>query len=212
MAMKNKLILIFLLFAATSFSFAQLNCYQQDTSLYQYYARLVNVASVNSDFNKADFMAYITANGNLSAGDLNILSAEIVSVSKSFPISQTVQNVVSIDANAGIYSILFNASSISDVECRGNPVLLNVKDTVPLQRKLSVTRNPVDDTSQLRTAPEMRQFTLIVTNAAGRILHKDLYRKGDRIFLHHFIQEKGVYFLTVIDPESHTNASLKVLK
>src|SRR6218665_2189677 len=111
--MKTKLLFTFFLFAVFKLSFAQLNCYQQDNGLYQYYAKLENIPNLNSGFDKTDFINYATTYGNLTTGNLTMLNSDVISVSKSFPSSQTpfLQNVVSIDSNSDIYSIISNTNS-----------------------------------------------------------------------------------------------------
>ena len=213
--MKTKLLFFLLIFLTIKFSFAQLNCYQQDNGLYQYYAKIENISNVNSNFDKTDFINYITTYGNLTSGDLNILNTDIISVSKSFPSSQTpfLQNVVSIDSNSDIYSIISNTNnSISTIECRNNPILLNIQNVGIENIKLAVTKNPITEDSKLIVNSKIKKFKLILTNFAGQIVYENQYKNEDTIFLNPILKEKGIYILTIINFENNVSNSIKIIK
>lgn len=212
--MKTKLLFLFLILT-TKISFAQLNCYEQDSGLYQYYAKLENISDLNSDFNKTDFMNYVTTYGNLTVENVTTLNTNVISVSKSFPTSQTpfLQNVVSIDSNSDIYSILSNANnSISTIECRNNPSLLNTDNPELKNFKLLITKNPIDETSRIEIDPEIKNFELLLTNSFGQIIYKNQYKNGETISPNILIRENGLYILTIIDLENNQVTTLKIIK
>lgn len=214
--MKAKLLFLLLcLFLTYNLSFAQLNCYQQSNNLYQYYAKLENIPNLNSNFNKTDFINYVTTYGNLTAGNLSILDTDVILVSKSFPTSQTpfLQNVVSIDSTSDIYSIISNANnSISTIECRNNPILLRTSDFEFNNLKFTVTKNPIDENSKIIIDSKIKNFSLLITNSVGQTIYKKQYKSGENIFLSSLIKDKGLYILTIIDIENNTINSLKVTK
>jgi len=212
--MKTKLLFTFFILIAIKFS-AQLNCYQQSNGLYQYYAKLENIPNLNSNFDKTDFINYVTTYGNLNSGNLATLNSDILSVSKSFPSSQSpfLQNVVNIDSNSDIYSIISNANnSISTIECRSNPILLKVQNFELNNYKLSVTKNPLDETSKLLIDPRIKNFTLRITNSAGQIVYSNQIKNSENIFLNTFIKETGLYILTIIDLQNKNSYIVKVIK
>ncbi|MFL9833877.1 T9SS type A sorting domain-containing protein [Chryseobacterium terrae] len=211
--MKTKLLLNFFILIAIKFS-AQLNCYQQSNGLYQYYAKIENIPNINSNFDKTDFINYVTTYGNLNSGNLATLNSDILFVSKSFPTSQTafLQNVVNIDSNSDIYPIISNANnSISTIECRSNPILLKVQN-FQLNNRLSVTKNPVDETSKLIIDSKIKNFKLTVTNSAGQIVYSNEFKNNENISLNTFIKETGLYILTIIDLQNKNNYIVKVIK
>lgn len=212
--MKTKLFFTFFILIAMKFS-AQLNCYQQNNGLYQYYAKIENIPILNSNFDKTDFINYLSTYGNLSSGNLTILNSEILSVSKSFPSTQStfLQNVVNIDSNSNIYSIISNANnSISTIECRNNPILLNVQNFELNNNKFSVTKNPIDETSQLLIDPKIKNFKLIISNSAGQIVYSSQFKNGENISLNTFIKETGLYILSIRDLKNSNNYIVKVIK
>lgn len=152
--MKPKLFFIFLILTF-QVSFSQTvpqSCYQPDTGLYQYYSKLENIANVDPNFNKTDFINYVTTYGNTTAGNLTLLNNDVLSVSKSFPTSQTpiLQMVISIDSNSDIRNILSNLNnSVSMIECRNNGILLSTNDLKPDNSKIFVTENPITEKSKL---------------------------------------------------------------
>lgn len=212
--MRTKLLLLFFLLTI-KLSFAQLNCYQQDNGLYQYYAKLENIANLNSNFDKNEFINYVITYGNLTKGDLNILNSNVITVSKSFPASQTpfLQNVVSIDSISDIYPIISNSNnSISTVECRNNPILLDVQNIGLNKINLYVTKNPIDDTSQLKIDSKIKTFELLITNSVGQLIYKNKFRNLEIIYLNDFINGNGLFIVTVINLENNQSNSVKIIK
>lgn len=81
-----------------------------------------------------------------------MLNNDVLSVSKSFPTSQTpiLQMVISIDSNSDIRNILSNLNnSVSMIECRNNGILLSTNDLKPDNSKIFVTENPITEKSKL---------------------------------------------------------------
>ena len=212
--MKDKLMILFL-FMTINLSFAQLNCYQQNNGLYQYYAKLENIPNLNSNFNKTDFMNYVTTYGNMTTVNLSTLNTSVILVSKSFPTSQTpfLQNVVSIDSDSDIYPIILNSNnSVTTIECRGNPILLNVQNFEKKNLKLNITKNPIDETSKIVIDPKVRFFKIVITNTAGQIIYENQFKSVDSIFLNEIILDRGLYILTVTDLDDNRTESLKLIK
>lgn len=212
--MKKNLLFLFSLLTVNLF-FAQVNCYQQDNGRYQYYAKLVNIPNLNSNFDKNEFINYVTAYGNLTNENLTVLNSDVISVIKSFPASQTpfLQNVVSIDSVSDIYPIISNANhSISTIECRNNPILLGTQNTSLHKINLSVTKNPIDETSQLKIDSHLKIFELCIANAAGQIIYKNKFRNTEVIYLNDLIKEKGIFIVTVINIENSKASSVKIIK
>ncbi|QIG88758.1 hypothetical protein G6R40_03315 [Chryseobacterium sp. POL2] len=213
--MKTKLLFLLFLFLTTKLSFAQLNCYQQSNNLHQYYAKLEHISNLNIGFDKTDFINYVTTYSNLTTENLSILDTDVISVSKSFPSSQTafLQNVVSIDSNSDIYSILLNSNnSISTIECRNNPILLNTPDFELNNLKFAVTKNPIDENSKIIVHSKIKNFILLISNSVGQTIHKKQYTIGENILINSLVKEKGLYILTIIDAEKKHAQSLKVVK
>ena len=212
--MKTKLLLVFSLLTI-NLSFAQLNCYQQDNGRYQYYAKLVNIPNLNSHFEKNEFINYVTVYGNLTNENLTVLNSDIITVIKSFPASQSpfLQNVVSIDSVSDIYPIISNANnSISTIECRNNPILLDTQNTGLNKINLFVTKNPIDESSQLKIDPHIKIFELCIANAAGQIIYENKFRNTEVIYLNDLIKEKGIFIITVLNIENSKSSSVKIIK
>ena len=214
--MKTNLLSL-LLILTINFSFAQFNanCYQNDNGLYQYYARITTIPNIDSDFTKPDFLNYLNTNGNLSAGDLTLLNNNVTSVSKSFPTAQTpaLQNVVNIDSNTDIRSIISNSNNaVTDVECRNNPILLNASDIQTKISKVWVAGNPITEKSELKIDSKITNFEIAITNSVGQIIFKRQYFENDNIKLSNLIQKKGIFFIKVTDQTTKEYYLVKVIK
>lgn len=214
--MKTKLF-IFLLIFSLQYSFGQSNsnCYQQDNGLYQYYAKLDHISVVNPSFNKSDFMSYAAQYSNISSGNMTLLNSDIVSVSTSFPGITLVffQNVVSIDAQSDLYSIISNSNgSISKIECRNNAFLLGTHDLNLKSSDISVTENPITNASILKMEPGIKNFELSITSSIGRIIYKNRHTSNETIYPSRMITDKGIYFITILDTDKGQLHTLKVVK
>lgn len=212
--MKTKLFFLPLLLTI-NFSFAQLNCYQQDSGLYQYYAKLENIANVSSNFAKPDFTNYTTIYGNFSSGNLSILNNNITTVSKSFPTAQTpfLQNIISIDSSSDIYSIISNSNnSISNIECRGNGALLNTRSSQIKTSEITVTENPITENSLLKIDVKIKSFEILITNSTGQIIFRNQYNETKNIKLNDLIKENGVYFVTITNSKTKESHFIKIIK
>ncbi len=198
-----------------SYSFAQLNCYEEQTNLYQYYASIENIADVPSDFDKSDFVEYLTDYGNLSSEDLSTLNTDIVTLFKSFPSAQSpiLKKVVSIDATSDIYPILNNANnSVTGFECRENGYLLHVENPNINSNTVSVYPNPISESSVLKVNSEIKSFELKIVNTNGQLLFDKVYQNNIPVNLSKMILLKGYYVLIVKDLNTNKLYSTKILK
>ncbi|HLU51026.1 MAG TPA: T9SS type A sorting domain-containing protein [Flavobacteriaceae bacterium] len=108
--MKKIFILLFVITSANTFS--QIDCtYDEET--YRYNA-VLEIETIPIDFDKNDFINFITSLDNISNEDLETLNTHITSVFKTIPSSPNSKNIT-IVSTAEIYTILDNLNNSIDV-------------------------------------------------------------------------------------------------
>ena len=212
--MKINLLLTFLILFVSK-SFAQLNCYNAENGLHQYYAKLDLLSSMDTNFNKADFISYLSNYGNLSNENATFLEAELIKSIKAFVGTQSelLKNVAYIESSADIYPILSNSNnSISIIECSGNAELLNTQNLAINKNKISVTKNPVDANSAVIIDPKIKNFNFIIRNSLGQIIYNKQYNNITTLKFGNYIKESGIYFIQILDLDQKDSTTIKVIK
>lgn len=214
-SMKTKLLYTFLFLIVNKMMFAQQDCFNQESGLFTYFNVLENVTNLDTNFNKTDFINFLSTNENISPEDLAILNTEIVSVSQSFPTAQSefLQKVVDVDATSDIFDVIseFN-SSISLIECRNFGTLLSNENFEINNDKIKITSNPINEATELIISSNILKFEIVIVNSLGQIVFKNQFLNDNSLYLDSLIKESGFYILSVTDLNSNQIYSLKVFK
>lgn len=194
------------------FHYCVLNdCIQTDGS-YRYNVLLTN--NVPVDFDKDDFIAYITGLDTISNDDLNTLMENITSVEKAFPTSQStfLQRVVTIEATVEIYSILATlVNSIEFYECYDDGIVLAIGDSLET-KKAVVYPNPITETSLLQLGMKSAAVRIELINALGQIVHNEAFQGEHSIELKKLPITQGISFLKIYDLTNGYVETLKIIK
>lgn len=189
-----------------------LNCVFTDcmhtNGTFHYYALMIS--SIPNDFDKEDFIDYITAHENISNEDLSTLNTHITSLEKAFPTSQSelLQRILSIEATFEIYFILAElTNTLEHHECNPEPVLgMNNFEIA----KITLYPNPVADILTLNSKESVKEITIY--DMQGKQLNDFYYNSSNTITkLDVSALQNGIYFLK-IETESGRVATEKFIK
>lgn len=193
-------------------------CVLTDCSLndgtYNYYAALAT-GPVASDFDKNDFINYITGLDNISNDDLATLNTNITSVYRAFSSSQMefLQRVVVIEATADIYFILENLNnSIEFHECNGEgDIILGLSD-VQNNKHSVIYPNPITENSVLLLNVNGEDVKIELINPLGQIVYSERTTGPRTITINSFPVTKGISFLKIVDLTTWKTEILKIVK
>ncbi len=179
---------------------------------YSYYAALAT-GPVASDFDKNDFINYITGLDNISNNDLAFLNTNITSVYKAFPSIQMefLQRVVEIETTADIYFILENLNnSIEFHECIGE-VILGIYD-VQSNKHSIIYPNPITEDSVLKLNRNTDDIKIELINSLGQIVYSEKTKGQSTIAINRLPVANGISFLKIVDLNTGNTETLKIVK
>jgi len=188
------------------------DCIQDDGS-YSYFATLVQ-GPIANDFDKGDFIAYITARDVISGADLAILTNNITIVEKAFPSAQSdfLKRTILIDATVEIYGILESlTNSIEYFECIDDTVILGLEE-MPTAQSAILFPNPVTEHSVLQLSPSSQNIQLELVNALGQRVYSKKHLEGEQISLKNLPVPAGISFLKIYHIMDGRVEILKVVK
>ena len=188
------------------------DCIQDDGS-YSYFATLVE-GPIANDFDKDDFIGYITARDVISGADLAILINTITNVEKAFPNFQSdfLKRTLLIDATGDIYGILESlTNSIEFFECIEDTVILGLEE-MPTAQNAILFPNPVTEHSVLQLNPPSQNIQLELVNALGQRVYNKKYSGEEDIALKYLPIPPGISFLKIYHLMDGRVEILKVVK
>lgn len=188
------------------------DCVQQDGT-YSYFATLVE-GPIAIDFDKEDFIAYITARDVISGADLALLNEHITTVEKAFPFFQSdfLKRTVLINATAEIYGILESlTNSLEFFECIDDNVILALGE-VPTVQSAILFPNPVTEQSVLQLNHPSHTLRLELINTLGQLVYSSLHSGAESIALKNLPVPPGISFLKIYHMMDGRVEILKVVK
>lgn len=180
---------------------------------YAHYAALSS-GPVTNDFDKNDFINYITGLDNISNNDLAFLNTNITSVFKAFPYSQSpwLQGVVVIEANADIYFILESLNnSIEFHECTDDDIVLGVNDVQGNKHSI-IYPNPITEDSVLKLNTDSNNVRIELINISGQIVYSEKTSGQSTIAMSSLPVGYGISFVKVYDLDNGSTETLKIVK
>jgi hypothetical protein len=169
----------------------------QDDGTYLYFATLVD--AIANDFDKDQFIAYITARDVISSADLAILSNNITNVEKAFPSAQSdfLKRTILIYATVEIYGILESlTNSIEYFECHDDTVILSLEEK-PAAKSAILFPNPITEVSVLQLNQPSQPLQLELINALGQKIYSSTYSGEEQIALKNLPAPPGISFLKI---------------
>ncbi|WP_165805992.1 T9SS type A sorting domain-containing protein [Marixanthomonas spongiae] len=166
------------------------DCTQNDGT-YSYYSTLTN-GPIANDFDKNDFIDYVTELDDISTDDLAIITEHITAVYKAFPSSQSdfLKRTVVIDATADLYSILESLNNAIEFhECIDDAIILGLNDSRSINFSI-IHPNP---TKNIFNISNLKHGTIKVMDSQGRMVRK--FKAGDSYSVKDL--PKGIYFVQI---------------
>lgn len=177
------------------------------------YATLTN-GPVASDFDKNDFIDYITSFDNISNEDLAFLTTHITSVYKAFPTAQSnfLQRTIIIEATGDIYFILESLNnSIEYFRCTDDEIILGIDD-VQYNSYSIIFPNPITENSILKLNRNGDDVKIELINSLGQIVYSEKTTGQSTIAIHSLPVAEGISFLKIVDLATGQTEILKIVK
>lgn len=177
------------------------------------YATLTN-GPVASDFDKNDFIDYITSFDNISNEDLAFLTTHITSVYKAFPTAQSnfLQRTIIIEATGDIYFILESLNnSIEYFGCTDDEIILGIDD-VQYNSYSIIFPNPITENSILKLNRNGDDVKIELINSLGQIVYSEKTTGQSTIAIHSLPVADGISFLKIVDLATGQTEILKIVK
>lgn len=177
------------------------------------YATLTN-GPVASDFDKNDFIDYITSFDNISNEDLAFLTTHITSVYKAFPTAQSnfLQRTIIIEATGDIYFILESLNnSIEYFGCTDDEIILGIDD-VQYNSYSIIFPNPITENSILKLNRNGDDVKIELINSLGQIVYSEKTTGQSTIAIHSLPVAEGISFLKIVDLATGQTEILKIVK
>lgn len=177
------------------------------------YATLTN-GPVASDFDKNDFIDYITSFDNISNEDLAFLTTHITSVYKAFPTAQSnfLQRTIIIEATGDIYFILESLNnSIEYFGCNDDEIILGIDD-VQYNSYSIIYPNPITENSILKLNRNGDDVKIELINSLGQIVYSEKTKGQSTIAIHSLPVAEGISFLKIVDLATGQTEILKIVK
>ncbi len=192
-------------------------CVQNDCSWtddsFRYYA-LVNAPPVSDDYDKTDFINFITSLENISSENLSVLQSSIVSVSKWVPNIEDpfLQRVLTIVATSELFpNLAVLNNSLEHYSCTPEPILMGTKENNKA-RKSIVFPNPITENSILKLDSNYENVKIEMINSVGQVIYKESILGNNLVELKNAPIVNGIYFLKINDLTTGTEEILKVIK
>jgi len=190
------------------FHYCVINDCEWTDGTFNYHALLTS-AVVPNDFDKEDFINFITGLDNISNEDLATLETHITSVYKSFPgITGYLKRLVSITATLEIYPILAELNnSIEHHSC--NPeAFLGINENQKNERSI-VYPNPITEDSILQIKFDSTNIKIELINSLGQIIYTQRISGKANLPLKNLPKVSGISFLKISDL---VNGGVEILK
>ena len=178
------------------------------------YLASMTSSSIPIDFDKNDFIVFITELDDISNEDLATLEASITSVYRAFPTAQSqfLRRAVIIEATSELFSILETlTNSIEHYFCIGDEVILGIKDDINGKSSI-VFPNPITKNSVLKLKQNATDVRIELINTLGQLIHHQKFSRKNTIELKDLPIVNGVSFMRVYDLTNGTNETLKIVK
>jgi hypothetical protein len=185
---------------------------------YSYYI-LLNMDSVETDFNKDNFINFVISMDDISEEDLAILNNNVLAVYNAFTGTQTelLRRVAILESDAILFSIfeklpnsllLHECISLCGEDCLlgGGTLGINNLDN---PKKISVFPNPVTQESVIKLDKIYSEVEIDIINNLGQIIDSKSFSNTTSIELKNFKLNSGVFFIRV---HNSSNQNLSVLK
>ncbi len=188
------------------------NCEWTDGT-YKYNA-VINMEIVPTDFDKNDFIDFITGLDSISIENLSVLETSITSVYSSYPTAQTpsLKKVITIESTSDIFSILGTLNnSFEYYVCDPEPFPLSTTDNSK-DRKSFVFPNPITDNSVIKLDADYSNVKIEILNSLGQVIYHESISGETIIELKSAPVVNGIYFLKISDSINGTEEILKLIK
>ena len=188
------------------------DCIQEDET-YSYFATVIE-GPIANDFDKGDFIDYITARDVISSDDLAILNENITAVYKAFPSAQSdfLKRTIIIDVSVDIYAILERlTNSLEYFECIDDGVILGKVEKQKANSSI-VFPNPVTENSVVQLNMPFNSIKLELINALGQIVYSTLTMGEESIAIKSLPIPIGISYLKIYNLTNGKIQTLKVLK
>jgi hypothetical protein len=188
------------------------DCIQQDET-YAYYVTLIE-GPIANDFDKNDFIDYITARDVISSDDLAILSTEINTVEKAFPSAQSdfLKRTIIINVSVDIYGIMESLiNSVEYFECIDDGVVLEIEEHQKTNTSI-VFPNPITENSVVQLKMSSNTIKLELINALGQLVYSTITSGAETLAIKNIPVPTGISFLKIYNLTNGRIETLKVLK
>ena len=178
------------------------------------YTAVLNMQVVPNDFDKDEFLDYITNLDNISTTDFSTLQASITLVYKTYPTAQTpfLKRIITIESTTDIFSTLANLSnSFEYFACQPEPIPLSINESSKC-RKSFVFPNPITENSILKLDSEYKDVRVEIVNSLGQIIYQKRILDNSEFQLKDAPLANGIYFLEIYDELNGTKEVLKMIK
>lgn len=178
------------------------------------YTAVLNMQVVPNDFDKDEFLDYITNLDNISTTDLSTLQASITLVYKTYPTAQTplLKRIITIESTTEIFSTLANLNnSFEYFYCQPEPIPLTVYERSK-DRKSVIFPNPITENSIVKLDSEYKDVRVEIVNSLGQIIYQKSILDNSEFQLKDAPLANGIYFLEIYDELNGTKEVLKMIK